>query len=421
MRTATRVHPEGISLDPEIFGIEGHPEGLSLRLVQQSVGRAPLPAEGTLSKQLTIMMDIRLLVRKFWLIVFLLLVFPCLKCTGDREKTIPSALKDKIVFLCSDGICTINSDGTDLKVIVPAENEGPFSDTRWSPDKRKIGFTGHVDGDARIFLVNSDGSHRRVLGLPKESLRIPDKKYDLAFAGWSPSGKYVLYRYHEFIGNVHYGIMTVKGKVVTTLGSRRPSFGGDDNVVYVVYYHASKITVGADIFMYNINTKEKRNLTNTGGQRPIGFYPFLSPDGKLVAFTYYGVSQDESKRELVYELWITQSAGSGKRKLASWRKDFEGHWLRSVKFSPDGQMIMFIRDEGGKSRIYIVNTDGTGLQAITDRIVKATGGASWSPDGEQIVFTSSKDGNDELYIVNVDGTGLTRLTNNSTPDCCPDC
>jgi hypothetical protein len=26
-KPADRVHPEGISLDPEIFGIEGHPEG----------------------------------------------------------------------------------------------------------------------------------------------------------------------------------------------------------------------------------------------------------------------------------------------------------------------------------------------------------------------------------------------------------
>jgi len=26
-RGPVRVHPEGISLDPEIFGIEGHPEG----------------------------------------------------------------------------------------------------------------------------------------------------------------------------------------------------------------------------------------------------------------------------------------------------------------------------------------------------------------------------------------------------------
>jgi len=352
--------------------------------------------------------------------VLLCLTFTFLKCGPEGKKSIPAELANKIVFLCSEGICTINVDGTDLKVIVPSEDGGPFSDVRWSPDKRRIGFTGQIEGQQRIFLADSDGSHRKILSLPKKSLRIPEQKYDLDFAGWSPSGKYVLYRYHEFIGNVHYGIMTVKGKVVTTLGSRRPSFGGADNVVYVAHYHASKITVGADIFMYNINTKEKRNLTNTGGQRPIGFYPFLSPDGKRVAFTYYGVSQDESKRELVYELWIMHSDGSGKMKLASREKDFQGRWLTSVKFSPDAQKIMFIHDEEDKSRIYVIDTDGTGLQAITDKIVKASGGASWSPDGEQIVFTSDKDGNDELYIVNVNGSGLRRLTENSTMDCCAD-
>ena len=47
----------------------------------------------------------------------------------------------------------------------------------------------------------------------------------------------------------------------------------------------------------------------------------------------------------------------------------------------------------------------------------ATDGApSWSPDGSRIAFTSNRDGKSEIYLMNPDGSGVTRLTNNEFDD-----
>ena len=80
--------------------------------------------------------------------------------------------------------------------------------------------------------------------------------------------------------------------------------------------------------------------------------------------------------------------------------------------------IAFASTRNGTPQIFMVNTDGTNLQQITD----VPGGAcqpDWSPDGQQIVFISpcqalQNDSPDnykdaKLYIINFDGTGLTEI------------
>jgi Tol biopolymer transport system component len=94
--------------------------------------------------------------------------------------------------------------------------------------------------------------------------------------------------------------------------------------------------------------------------------------------------------------------------------------VKVIKFSPKGDELLFITDEGNRSQIYVIKVDGTGLRRVTENIVLVNGGVSWSPDGKRIVFVSDKDGNNELYIINEDGTGLKRLTKNNVDDCCPD-
>ena len=348
-----------------------------------------------------------------------LLVLLLASFLGCGNGTPPPELKDKILYLSDEGICTINPDGTDRKVIVPSDKGGPFSNSKWSPDKRKIAFTGRVEGNARIMLVDYDGSHKKVVDLPEGPKKKPKPgepyavlgKYDLEFKGWSPSGKYLLYNLGPVFDGRISGVMSIKGKAVSKLEKLSTKEWGGDLMVNVMRY-GGPATIGEDIFSYNFRTKGKKNLTNSKGDTLVLYKPLLSPDGKMIVF--------KSSGPFVSELWVMNSDGSGKKKLATPGKDFHGVVLWSLSFSSDGKKIMFIADEGNRSQIYIINTDGTDLGAITDKIVLATGGADWSPDGQSIIFTSDKDGNIELYTVNIDGTELRRLTNNSIMDCCPD-
>jgi Tol biopolymer transport system component len=121
-------------------------------------------------------------------------------------------------------------------------------------------------------------------------------------------------------------------------------------------------------------------------------------------------------------------------------------------YSPDGHQIVFIRGkEGEHAEMMVVNVDGSGARALTDRklgggrlspdgktiltdngekllLVPIDGGeirtieivsdggpntafsASWSPDGEWIVFSGKASKSVDLYIVRVDGTQIHQVT-----------
>lgn len=98
-------------------------------------------------------------------------------------------------------------------------------------------------------------------------------------------------------------------------------------------------------------------------------------------------------------------------------------------WSPNGMRIVFASQMGdalgtssyfdpNSSEIYIINTDGTGLQKLTDNKV-GDSGPDWSPDGSQIAFTSSRDGNYEIYTMKPDGSSIVRLINNPASDGSP--
>lgn len=344
--------------------------------------------------------------------------------TATGDKYVPDDLRNKIAFVCSDGICTINSDGTDLKLIVPSDSGGPFSDVRWSPDKRRIGFTGHVDGQARVMLVESDGSNRRIFHLPEAGT--PDSRaqkrrkvalgpYRLSFSDWSPEGQRLstcLFGGLDDTGTIL--IMDTKGKELfrTVLGYYA-RFCGKNEIIFAASTSPFSSREN-DIISLDFASGTKKNLTND--RKHTYFPPAVSPDGKRVAYTFDPVSGGSG------ELWIMDVNGSNKKRLAGRDSGFLGRHLPIISFSPDGSKILFlavkIREEIGA--LHTIDVDGANLRKITDDIVKSRGGASWSPDAKQIVFTSRKDGNDELYIVMVDGSHLTCLTSNSAPDCCPD-
>ncbi len=82
-------------------------------------------------------------------------------------------------------------------------------------------------------------------------------------------------------------------------------------------------------------------------------------------------------------------------------------------WSPAGDRIAFGALVGGRSHVFTVRPDGTGLVNLTDDLPEgvSAGDPAWSPDGSRIVYaTDGGDGQYGLMIMNSDGSGKRYLT-----------
>jgi Tol biopolymer transport system component len=98
----------------------------------------------------------------------------------------------------------------------------------------------------------------------------------------------------------------------------------------------------------------------TEGSREFN-YLSISPDGKSIAFTLGGIQED---------IGVMGLEGRDFRKLTNDRfKD------RGPKWSHDGKRIAFYSERSGTYQIWTVNTDGSGIEPITEE--KGSGLVSW--------------------------------------------
>jgi dipeptidyl aminopeptidase/acylaminoacyl peptidase len=123
-------------------------------------------------------------------------------------------------------IWTVRRDGSGLRRLVRGFG------ARWSPDGRRIVFAGPTDGgDGDLFIMNADGTGRRVV------LATPEAKQA---AAWSPDGKKIL-------------------------------FTGFD-----------RYSVGANVFVMDADGTDVRRLTQPGATNIAAAW---SPDGSKILFT----------------------------------------------------------------------------------------------------------------------------------------
>ena len=109
-------------------------------------------------------------------------------------------------------------------------------------------------------------------------------------------------------------------------------------------------------------------------QEPIRFArtPDVSPDGKLVAFSYLG------------DIWIVETIGGIARPVTM----HQAHDTAPV-FSPDGQQIAFSSNRHGSYDVFVVAAQGGRPRRLTfDSAADMVCG--WAPDGKSILFASTR-------------------------------
>jgi tricorn protease len=133
-------------------------------------------------------------------------------------------------------------------------------------------------------------------------------------------------------------------------------------------------------------------------QEPIRFArtPDISPDGKLVAFSYLG------------DIWVVETIGGTARSITS----HAAHDVYPV-FSPDGQSIAFSSNRHGSYDVYVTGARGGKPRRLTsDSSSDITCG--WSPDGKQVLFASTRSTafppSFELFTVPAEGGRARRVS-----------
>lgn len=151
-----------------------------------------------------------------------------------------------------------------------------------------------------------------------------------------------------------------------------------------------------DLYVMDLKTGKSQQVTNELGYDGGAWF---SPDGKKIVWRTSRPQTEEEIKEykdllkegLVaptkMEVWIANADGSEARQVTSLG---QANW--APNFTPDGRIIFCSNHEykrGFPFNMYLLNTDGTGLQKISrDKGFDAF--PMFSPDGKKILFCSNR-------------------------------
>jgi len=158
--------------------------------------------------------------------------------------------------------------------------------------------------------------------------------------------------------------------------------------------------------VYHPQTKQSFDLTNEEATQPT-----LAWDGRHVMYiTLSGNAQQG-------DLWVSGIDGSNRVKITS------GTELVTVTFTSDASRLTFAASEGGKTKIYIVKTDGTGLRQIPwSGASGGYGSASVDPNVFYLGGQETDLAKISTWKVAADGSSIEKLVDNcgdvwdSSPD-----
>ena len=172
-----------------------------------------------------------------------------------------------------------------------------------------------------------------------------------------------------------------------------------------IVFVSSRASGRSGISIMNVNGTGYRRLT-----RDLESEPAWSPDGSAIAFTRYNPGAGTSG---IHEIWLMNPDGSNQRQLTfpPQHEDVSSLNGQDIKpdWSPSGDELAFARNYRGRTDIYAIRTDGTGLRRLT-RTAGAHYRPAWSPDGKRIVFVSVRHRRVRIHVVDAGGSRESRLT-----------
>ena len=391
-----------------------------------------------------------------WLAVLALL--PVIAWAEDaRLLRFPDINGNQIVFSHGGDLWIVSSSGGQARRLTTSDGLELFP--RFSPDGKKIAFTGEYDGDQDVYVMDAAGGEPKRLsyhpGVRATSERMGPESIVM---GWTVDGSRILYRSREATHSVWEGkLYTVSpdGGFPTELPLPRggfSSFSADGKkIAYCPIFRdfrtwkRYKGGMAQDIWIYDLVNAKSEKLTDWIGtdnmpmwDRTSGKIYFNSDrTGTLNLFVYDPA--DKSTKQvttftdfdvrwpsmgpgaIVFEnggwLYVLDLPSGTPRKLSvqlgSDDIPARPHFvnakdkIRDFVVSPDGNRAIF----DARGEIFTVPVKHGNTRDITNTPGANEKYATISPDGQSIAYVSDASGEDEIYTIDVLGaTTPVRIT-----------
>lgn len=397
---------------------------------------------------------------KFSITLLLLSVVLWAQPNEARLMRFPTTNGNQVVFSYAGDLYSVAATGGTARQLTSDVGYEMFA--KFSPDGKRIAFTGQYDGNTEVFVIPAEGGQPRrltytaTLGRDMISDRMGPNNIVM---GWTPDGKHIVYRsrkqtFNDFKGQLF--LVPVEGGLSTELPLAEGGFNSYApdgkklafNRVFREFrtWKYYKGGMADDVWIFDFNTKEVKNITNNVAQdiqpmwagdeifflsdrdRTMNIFAYNTQSGttsKVTNSTDYDVKFPSiNGNTIVYEragyLYRMDVKEKTPVKIPVLiQNDFNyarnetkdaSKSIRNADVSPNGERVVF----SARGEVYSVPAK----KGLTYNLTQTPGAhereAVWSPDGKYLAYLSDQSGEFEIYIQPQDGSEPARqLTKNA--------
>lgn len=279
-----------------------------------------------------------------------------------------------------------NSDGTYIKQLFDSPmpvKDGGLNDIVWSPDSKYIAVNVYSAGATYTYVVNVEESL-------KDSSALPD-----------PIGR----------GAIGYSVSwqpIVETNIVEEKPTPEPTRTSFHNGLIAF---VSERDGNSEIYVMKVDGSNQVNLTNNLAADDS---PVWSPDGERLAFVsnrtgspqIYAMNPDGSNL-----IQITDNPDTESWSDLDWSSD--GRYLAASHTPIESKRTY---PDRGRINIYLINADGSGITQLTENEAGVDHSPNWSPNGDLIAFIRFEFNLTQIYAIRPDATGMVNLSKSARND-----